>query len=116
MAFSPARREIARSGDASQTSGVVRRAVVHFSRCSDAQLAPRRRIGSRWASRTSNPASGSRQVGGGFDSHTLPPLAFRGERMAKDQVKDKAAAGERKRVLTPAKRRQPWWLIGGAIV
>jgi hypothetical protein len=36
--------------------------------------------------------------------------------MAKDQVKDKAAAGERKRPLTPAKRVQPWWLIGGGIV
>jgi hypothetical protein len=36
--------------------------------------------------------------------------------MAKDQVKDKAAAGEPKRSLTPAPRRQPWWLIGGAVV
>src|SRR6185369_18057802 len=36
--------------------------------------------------------------------------------MAKDQVRDKAAASERKRPLTPAPRRQPWWLIGGAIV
>ncbi len=32
-----------------------------------------KRLGTRWASRTSNPVSGSRQVGGGFDSHTLPP-------------------------------------------
>src|SRR4030095_1577399 len=78
--------------------------------------AARKRLGSRWASRTSNPASGSRQVGGGFDSHTLPPPAFRGERMAREQVKERAAAGERKRSLTPAKRRQPWWLVGGAIV
>src|SRR5882724_3141663 len=38
--------------------------------------AARKRLGSRWASRTSNPASGSRQVGGGFDSHTLPPSRF----------------------------------------
>ena len=36
--------------------------------------------------------------------------------MAKDQVRDKVAASERKRPLTPAKRRQPWWLMGGAIV
>ena len=33
----------------------------------------RKRLGTRWASRTSNPVSGSRQAGGGFDSHTLPP-------------------------------------------
>jgi sulfur carrier protein ThiS len=32
-----------------------------------------KRLGTRWASRTSNPVSGSRQAGGGFDSHTLPP-------------------------------------------
>src|SRR5262249_24131036 len=32
-----------------------------------------KRIGSRWASRTSNPVSGSRQARGGFDSHALPP-------------------------------------------
>ena len=36
--------------------------------------------------------------------------------MANEQVKDKAAASERKRPITPTKRRQPWWLIGGAIV
>src|SRR3954466_15789049 len=38
----------------------------------------RKRLGTRWASRTSNPVSGSRQVGGGFDSHTLPPSQDRG--------------------------------------
>src|SRR5207244_10843625 len=32
-----------------------------------------KRLGTRWASRTSNPVSGSRQAGGGFDSHTLTP-------------------------------------------
>src|SRR5215831_10960801 len=74
----------------------------------------RRRIGSRWASRTSNPASGSRQVGGGFDSHTLPPTSVSGEGMARAQVKDRLATGERSRSLVPAAR--PWWLIGGAIV
>src|SRR5262249_2246182 len=37
----------------------------------------RKRIGSRWASRTSNPVSGSRQARGGFDSHALPPWASR---------------------------------------
>src|SRR5437016_7960948 len=34
-----------------------------------------KRLGTRWASRTSNPVSGSRQARGGFDSHTLPPTA-----------------------------------------
>src|SRR5438477_5640976 len=39
----------------------------------------RKRLGTRWASRTSNPVSGSRQAGGGFDSHTLPPAGDDGE-------------------------------------
>ena len=37
-----------------------------------------KRLGTRWASRTSNPVSGSRQAGGGFDSHTLPPRFLEG--------------------------------------
>ena len=37
-----------------------------------------KRLGTRWASRTSNPVSGSRQAGGGFDSHTLPPRCHEG--------------------------------------
>src|SRR5207244_6668603 len=35
--------------------------------------------GTRVASRTSNPVSGSRQAGGGFDSHTLPPTTTMNE-------------------------------------
>src|SRR5262249_59582776 len=55
----------------------------------------RKRLGSRWASRTSNPASGSRQVGGGFDSHTLPPCVPTHEHTM-DTRRTDARAGEAK--------------------
>src|SRR5215813_10202218 len=57
--------------------------------------AARKRLGSRWASRTSNPASGSRQVGGGFDSHTLPPCVPTCEHTM-DTRRTEARAGEAK--------------------
>src|SRR2546422_9776582 len=47
--------------------------MVHSKSFYGAQLQRGKRLGTRWASRTSNPVSGSRQAGGGFDSHTLPP-------------------------------------------
>ncbi len=34
------------------------------------------RLGNWCSSRTSNPMAGPKQVRGGFDSHTLPPILF----------------------------------------
>src|SRR2546423_14666951 len=55
----------------------------------------RKRLGTRWASRTSNPVSGSRQAGGGFDSHTLPPAGDDGEAAGRprDESTEAPAAG-----------------------
>src|SRR5688500_7585885 len=57
----------------------------------------RKRLGTRWASRTSNPVSGSRQAGGGFDSHTLPPQGRGARSMARhDQAQRRGRRGRRR--------------------
>src|SRR5215510_5514642 len=70
--------------------------------------AARKRLGSRWASRTSNPASGSRQVGGGFDSHTLPPCVPTREHTMNTRKADATASG-----ATSRRSRGLWLAIGG---
>src|SRR5262245_46889594 len=56
-----------------------------------------KRIGSRWASRTSNPVSGSRQARGGFDSHALPPWSSQAGRVARGRDMAKAGKAQPKR-------------------
>src|SRR5256884_2442224 len=47
--------------------------VVNSCRFDEPASYRRKRLGTRWASRTSNPVDRSRQTVDGFDSHTLPP-------------------------------------------
>src|SRR2546422_11569083 len=70
--------------------------MVHSKSFYGAQLQRGKRLGTRWASRTSNPVSGSRQAGGGFDSHTLPPREGHGG-MAKQERKGHGGGARRGR-------------------
>src|SRR5262245_39421582 len=87
----------------------------------------RKRLGTRWASRTSNPVSGSRQAGGGFDSHTLPPTRCLDEWRKTEKARQRQSAPGDARPGAGAARpfgscrwwrlsRSPWgwgiWLIG----
>src|SRR2546423_15099085 len=68
----------------------------------------RKRLGTRWASRTSNPVSGSRQAGGGFDSHTLPPAGDDGEAAGRpryESTEAPAAGGGRRGGARPHRGR-----------
>ena len=65
----------------------------------------RKRIGSRWASRTSNPVSGSRQARGGFDSHALPPRSSRPEAREGFRQAGPARSGWQRESRTGSRRR-----------
>src|SRR5204863_6061531 len=64
----------------------------------------RKRLGTRWASRTSNPVSGSRQAGGGFDSHTLPP-----------RVRDGGMATQNRKKRDGTRHARRRWTVGAGI-